>query len=151
MSGCVPVETVQRPSLNEVRSGKVRGSLAEDTRLQPGEISAEIDQIDPARRELRVVADDGRRDVLRYDINRTRVIYHIRIVPGFWVPALGGRRWLLSTLADATEQLFRNVEDQAKAAEADLRRRAFTVIRFTWDDVHSNPSRIAAELRARLG
>jgi hypothetical protein len=78
LSGCVPVETVQRPSLNEVRSGKVRGSLAEDTRLQPGEISAEIDQIDPARRELRVVADDGRRDVLRYDINRTRVIYHGR-------------------------------------------------------------------------
>jgi hypothetical protein len=59
------VETVQRPSLNEVRSGKVRGSLAEDTRLQPGEISAEIDQIDPARREIRVIADDGRRDVLR--------------------------------------------------------------------------------------
>ena len=78
LSGCVPVETVQRPSLNEVRSGKVRGSLAEDTRLQSGEISAEIDQIDPARRELRVVADDGRRDVLRYDINRTRVIYHGR-------------------------------------------------------------------------
>jgi hypothetical protein len=52
LSGCVPVETVQRPSLNEVRSGKVRGALAEDTRLQPGEISAEIDQIDPARREL---------------------------------------------------------------------------------------------------
>ena len=78
LSGCVPVETVQRPSLNEVRAGKVRGSLAEDTRLQPGEISAEIDQIDPARRELRVVADDGRRDVLRYDINRTRVIYHGR-------------------------------------------------------------------------
>ena len=78
LSGCVPVETVQRPSLNEVRSGKVRGALAEDTRLQPGEISAEIDQIDPARREIRVIADDGRRDVLRYDVNRTRVVYHGR-------------------------------------------------------------------------
>ncbi len=78
LSGCVPVETVQRPSLNEVRSGNVRGPLAEDTRLSPGEISAQIDQIDPARREIRVIADDGRRDVLRYDVNRTRVIYHGR-------------------------------------------------------------------------
>lgn len=78
LSGCVPVETVQRPSLNEVRSGNVRGPLAEDTRLPPGEISAQIDQIDPARREIRVIADDGRRDVLRYDVNRTRVIYHGR-------------------------------------------------------------------------
>jgi hypothetical protein len=78
LSGCVPVETVQRPSLNEVRSGSVRGPLAEDTRLRPGEIAAQIDQIDPARREIRVVADDGRSDVLRYDVNRTRVIYHGR-------------------------------------------------------------------------
>jgi hypothetical protein len=76
LSGCVPVETVQRPSLKEVRSGAVRGPSAEDRRLGSGEISAEIDQIDPARREIRVIADDGRRDVLRYDFDRTRVTYH---------------------------------------------------------------------------
>jgi len=74
LSGCVPVDTVQRPTLNEVRSGAVRGPSADDRRLGPGEISAEIDQIDPARREIRVIADDGRRDVLRYDF--ARVTYH---------------------------------------------------------------------------
>ena len=74
LSGCVPVDTVQRPSLNEVRSGAVRGPSAEDRRLEPGEVSAEIDQIDPARREIRVITDNGRRDVLRYDF--TRVTYH---------------------------------------------------------------------------
>jgi hypothetical protein len=74
LSGCVPVDTVQPPSLNEVRSGAVRGPSAEDRRLGPGEVSGEIDQIDPARREIRVIAADGRRDVLRYDF--TRVTYH---------------------------------------------------------------------------
>jgi len=74
LSGCVPTDTVQRPSLNEVRSGAVRGPSAEDRRLGPGEISAEIDQIDPARREIRVITNDGRRNVLRYDF--TRVTYH---------------------------------------------------------------------------
>ncbi len=74
LSGCVPVETAQRPSLNEVRSGAVRGPSTEDRRLGPGEVSAEIDQIDPTRREIRVIADDGRREILRYDF--TRVTYH---------------------------------------------------------------------------
>lgn len=73
-SGCVPVDTVQRPSLNEVRSGAVRGPSAEDRRLGPGEQSAEIDQIDPTRREIRVISDNGRTEVLRYDF--TRVTYH---------------------------------------------------------------------------
>jgi hypothetical protein len=49
---------------------------------------------------------------------RTRVIYRTRIVPGFWVPAFGGRRWLLNTLEDATEQLFRNVEGKARETVA---------------------------------
>jgi hypothetical protein len=76
LSGCVPLETVQRPSLHEVRSGVARGQAAEDTRLLPGEIPGEVDVIDRARREIRVIADDGRPSMLRYDLDRTRVTYH---------------------------------------------------------------------------
>jgi very-short-patch-repair endonuclease len=32
-----------------------------------------------------------------------------------------------------------------------LERRGFTVIRFDWDDVHEEPGRVAAIVRARLG
>lgn len=76
LSGCAPMGTAQPPSLNEVRSGTVRGPSAEDRSLRPGEMSAEIDQIDPARREIRVITGDGRKDLLRYDPERTRVTYH---------------------------------------------------------------------------
>jgi hypothetical protein len=71
--GCAPVAG---PTLNEVRSGQGRGPLPADTSLQPGEIRAEVIEIDPSRREIRVQTDDGRRQVLEYDINRTRVGYH---------------------------------------------------------------------------
>ncbi len=76
LAGCVPLETVQRPSLPEVRSGIARGPSAEDTRLRPGEIQGEVDAVDRARREIRVIAEDGRSNVLRYDVDRTRVTYH---------------------------------------------------------------------------
>ena len=72
--GCAPVAG---PTLNEVRSGQGRGQLPADTTLQPGEIRAEVIEIDPSRREIRVQTDDGRRQVLQYDsTNRTRVGYH---------------------------------------------------------------------------
>jgi hypothetical protein len=65
------------PTLDEVRTGRVvRGQVTEDTTLQPGEIGAEVVTIDPARREIRVQTDDGRRRVLLYDRNLTRVTYH---------------------------------------------------------------------------
>ena len=73
--GCVPL-TVTRPTLDEVRLGKVRGTTAEDTTLRPGEIRAEVLELNPARREIRVETDEGRREVLAYDTNRTRVTYH---------------------------------------------------------------------------
>lgn len=76
LAGCVPLETVQRPSLHEVRSGNARGPSTEDSRLRPGEIQAEVDAIDRPRREIRVIAEDGRTNILRYDIDRTRVTYH---------------------------------------------------------------------------
>jgi hypothetical protein len=44
----------------------------------------------------------------------TLVHYRTSITPGFWIPAVVGRRWMLRTLADASGDLFMNVEMQAK-------------------------------------
>ena len=74
-AGCAPIAS---PTLNEIRSGQGRSQLPADTILQPGEIRAEVIEIDPSRREVRVQTDDGRRQVLEYDNNRTRVVYHGR-------------------------------------------------------------------------
>ena len=77
LAGCLPVvDPVPRPTLNEVRSGTARGRITEDITLRPGEISAEVEEIDRARRELRVLTDDGRRHSLAYDPNSMKVIYH---------------------------------------------------------------------------
>jgi hypothetical protein len=74
--GCVPLETVQKPTLREVRLGNVQGQVTEDNRLQPGEVQAEVDQIDRSRREIHALTNDGGRRVIPYDIDRTHVIYH---------------------------------------------------------------------------
>ena len=74
--GCVPLETVQKPTLRDVRLGNVQGQVTEDTRLQPGEVQAEVDQIDRSRREIHAVTNDGGRRVIPYDIDRTHVVYH---------------------------------------------------------------------------
>lgn len=76
LASCVPLETVQRPTLDEVRLGNVRGEVAEDARLGSGEIRAEVAEIDRGRREIRVRTDSGRSQVIPYDFNRTRVVYH---------------------------------------------------------------------------
>jgi len=70
------MEQVRRPSLREVRLGNAQGSVAEDMRLATGEISGELAEINPSRQEFQVLMGDGRRQVLRYDVNRTRVVYH---------------------------------------------------------------------------
>jgi hypothetical protein len=75
-TGCVPVDSVPRPTLNEVRAGNSRGPIADDTRLQPNEIQAEVDEVNRANREILVITEDGRRQSLPYDLNRTEVIYH---------------------------------------------------------------------------
>ncbi len=72
---CVPVQSA--PTLNEVRLGHGK-ALASDTSLEPGEVRGEVTQIDPGRREILVQTDDGRRQALPYDINRTQVLYHGR-------------------------------------------------------------------------
>jgi hypothetical protein len=76
LAGCVPIaDPVSRPTLHEVRSGTARGQIAADLTLQPAEYPAEVAALDRARRELRVITDDGRSRVLAYDLN-TQVIYH---------------------------------------------------------------------------
>jgi hypothetical protein len=43
------------------------------------------------------------------------VRYSTSITPGFWIPSVIGRRWMLRTLEDATTDLFMNVEMRARA------------------------------------
>ncbi|MGH7768303.1 MAG: hypothetical protein ACREQP_12670 [Candidatus Binatia bacterium] len=78
-AGCAP-ELARRPTLDEARSGQ--RPQEGDSTLRPGEIRAEVAQIDPARREIRVITDDGRRDIVPFDPAYTRVVYH-----GFDYPA----------------------------------------------------------------
>lgn len=68
---------------------------------------------DPARSDVRF--GETHTLIEAIDDSRTRIIYRTSIVPGFWVPALGARRWMLSTMENATVELFRNVEEQARA------------------------------------
>jgi hypothetical protein len=44
----------------------------------------------------------------------TLVHYRTSITPGFWIPSVVGRRWMLRTLEDATGDLFMNVEMKAQ-------------------------------------
>jgi hypothetical protein len=79
LASCVPVvDPVPPPTLNEVRSGTARGQITEDPSLRPGEILADVTEIDRARRELRVLTADGRRHSLAYDPISTKVFYHGR-------------------------------------------------------------------------
>ena len=79
--GCVPIEPVARPTLDEVRLGSARGPTAEDTTLRPGEIEAEVAEVNRARQELYVLTADRRKQTLPYDFDRTRVVYHGREYP----------------------------------------------------------------------
>ena len=76
LAACLPVERVARPTLDEVRMGNARGQIAADLTLRPGEIQGEIERIDRGRREIHVIASDGRKHVVPYDIEQTHVIYH---------------------------------------------------------------------------
>jgi hypothetical protein len=73
---------------------------------------------DPSRSDVR--SGETRTELSGAGHGRTRVIYRTRIVPDFWVPAFGGRRFMLNTLQDATEQLFRNVEEKAQSTDPSL-------------------------------
>jgi len=73
-AGCA-AELARRPTLDEARSGQ--RPQEGDVVLQPGEVRAEVAEIDRTRREIRVVwTDTGRRDIIPYDVAYTRVRYH---------------------------------------------------------------------------
>ncbi len=78
--GCMPwgtaTQRATKPTLDEVRLGRVMGAPALDLALAPPEVRAQVLRIDPIARAVQVRTDDGRTEVLLYDVNRTRVLYH---------------------------------------------------------------------------
>ena len=84
-----------------------------------------VERVQESEHALAATTDPSRSDVkfgethtqLAPDENGgTLVHYRTSITPGFWIPAVVGRRWMLRTLEDATGDLFMNVEMQAKKA-----------------------------------
>lgn len=82
-----------------------------------------VERVEESLHELIAVTDASRSDVKFGETHtsltavpgdRTRVSYRTGVVPGFWVPPIVGRRWMLRQLEDATGDLFRNVERRAR-------------------------------------
>lgn len=73
-TGCVALQT--RPTLDEARLGRNQVTTADDSTLRPGETRAELMEVIPSRREIRVRTDDGRDRVMSYSTNRITVAYH---------------------------------------------------------------------------
>jgi hypothetical protein len=71
---------------------------------------------------LIAIADPAKSDVkfgethveIATEEGRTRVTYRTQITPDFWIPSLIGRRYMLSTLEEATTNMFRQVEREAQ-------------------------------------
>ena len=122
------------PSLNErILEAKVLGRPA------PGVVTLEttvevcfgwicrdvgrVERVQEARYSLLAIADPARSDV-KFSETRselmpaqhgaTRVKYVTNVVPGFWVPPLGGRRMMLKMLETETRDLFMSVERKAR-------------------------------------
>lgn len=81
-----------------------------------------VERVEESRLELKAVTDPAKSDVkfgetrtmLSGSAGRTRVSYRTSIIPGFWIPAIIGRRWMLNELRAATIELFGNVENKAQ-------------------------------------
>lgn len=82
-----------------------------------------VERVEESTHALAAVADPARSDIKFSETHTllseaaaggTLVSYRTRIAPGFWIPPLVGRRWMLSTLEDATRELFMNVELKAQ-------------------------------------
>jgi hypothetical protein len=76
-AGCVALEPV-KPTLDEVRLGNVRGPNAEDRGVHPGETAGEVTEVNRSRQEIYLLADNGQRQTVPFDYNRTKVVYHGR-------------------------------------------------------------------------
>ena len=85
-----------------------------------------VEEVQEAPNALSAVTDPARSDVRfgetytsieAIDATSSRIVYRTSIIPGFWVPAIGARSWMLRTLEDATLTLFKNVESRAQARD----------------------------------
>jgi uncharacterized membrane protein len=88
-----------------------------------------VERVEESKYRLLAVADPERSDVkfseTRSELSPglhgiTRVKYVTNVVPGFWVPPVGGRRMLLRKLETETRDLFMSVEQKAKQSEPAL-------------------------------
>jgi hypothetical protein len=85
-----------------------------------------IEQVTESHLGLVAISDPKRSDVKfgesytalsPLEGGRSRVSYRTDIVPSFWIPSIVGRRFMLTTLEDATTTLFRNVERKAQVRD----------------------------------
>lgn len=86
-----------------------------------------VERVQESKYVLMAVADPERSDV-KFSETRseltpalhgaTRVKYVTSVVPGFWVPAVGGRRMMLKMLETETRDLFMSVEEKASQPPA---------------------------------
>ena len=76
-AGCAPLEPA-KPTLDEVRLGNARGPNAEDRGVRPGETRGEVTEVNRSKQEIYLVTDNGQRQIVPFDFNRTKVIYHGR-------------------------------------------------------------------------
>lgn len=86
-----------------------------------------VETVHESKYVLLAVADPERSDVkfseTRSELTSahhgaTRVRYVTDVVPGFWVPPMGGRRMLLNMLESETRDLFMSVEAKAREMES---------------------------------
>lgn len=82
-----------------------------------------VERVEESQHALAATADPSRSDVkfgeTRLQLSPgenggTLVHYRTSITPGFWIPAVIARRWMLRTLEDASGNLFMNVESKAR-------------------------------------
>jgi hypothetical protein len=124
------------PSLNErILSAKVLGRPERDVALLETTVKVclgpfcrnvtRVERVLESRYVMLAIADPDRSDVksgeTRSELSptlhgTTRVKYVTDVVPGFWVPAVGGRRMMLKLLESETADLFMNVEKRAQQA-----------------------------------
>ncbi|MGH8236910.1 MAG: SRPBCC family protein [Steroidobacteraceae bacterium] len=86
-----------------------------------------VERVEESQHALAATADPSRSDVkfgeTRLQLSPgenggTLVHYRTSITPGFWIPSVVGRRWMLRTLEDASGNLFMNVESKAREEKA---------------------------------
>ena len=77
-----------------------------------------VAQADPSRSDVKF--GETRLQLTPGEHGSTQVTYSTSITPGFWIPSVIGRRWMLRTLEDASTDLFMNVEMKASGEEKGL-------------------------------